>query len=285
LLTDSPPKGRNLAGIIPLSGRKDSLNLPWPDYLQPLGEDFLALERSVHECAVAGCDSIWIVCNDDVSPIVRKRIGDYVMSPRFFEEKAFVKRKDYHEKWVPIYYTPIAQKDRRRRDSLGWSALHGALTAFLISDSMSQWTRPSKYFVSFPYGIYDPLLSREHRSIIRGPESFYFSHKGSTVRSNKYLGFTFFPEDWPKFKWNIKKQCTGGDRSIPPSERWSGKDFCLKKIFNLESVQIDNKVEIEQYYELESWGTLREYYSSNLDIKKPGKWFMKPYIFKRKDNE
>ena len=142
------PKGRNVAGVIPLSGWNNSFDFPWPDYLQPLREGFLAIERSVYECAYAGCDSIWVVCGEDVAPIIKKRLGDYVMSPRYFEEKNFVRNKDYHEKWIPIFYTPLSQKDRDRRDSLGWSALHGALMAFQISDKMSQWVRPTKYFVS-----------------------------------------------------------------------------------------------------------------------------------------
>ena len=87
------PKGRNLAGIVPIAGKKDQFDFPWPDYLQPLREGFLAVERSIKECAMAGCDSIWIVVNDDTAPIVRKRIGDYVMDPRYFEEKNFVKPK------------------------------------------------------------------------------------------------------------------------------------------------------------------------------------------------
>jgi len=282
----SAPKGRNLAGIIPVSGWKDTFDFPWPDYLQPLREGFLAIERSVYECAYAGCDSIWIVVNDDLAPLVKKRVGDYVMSPRFFEEQSFVKRKDYHEKWIPIYYTPISQKDRDRRDSLGWSVLHGSLTSFIVSDKMSQWTRPTKYYVSFPYGIYCTKKMRDFRSLIRGPESFYLSHRGNTVRDNKYLGFTFFPEDWPKYKWHIKDQCTGGDRSIPFQERWSSKDFTLDKIFNLDIIEIDNKVDVGEYYDLETWESLHKYYSSDIKIPRPGKKFMKPYIFKKEaENE
>ena len=274
------PHGRNLAGIIPLSGWKNVFDLPWPDYLQPLREGFLAIERSVYECAYAGCDSIWVVCDDDVAPIVKKRIGDYVMSPRYFEEKDFVKRKDYHEKWIPIYYTPILQKDADRRDSLGWSVLHGSLTAFIVSDKMSKWVRPTKYYASFPYGIYDPSIVREHRSAIRGPESFFLSYEGGTVRDNLYLGFTFFPSDWVKFKWNIKNQCTGGDPSIPAPERWSSRNFTLDKIFKIDIIPVDKKVEIEQYYSLETWESLRKYYSSEMKIPRPTKQFMRPYFFK-----
>lgn len=277
----SAPQGRNLAGIIPLSGWKNSFDFPWPDYLQPLREGYLAVERSVYECALAGCDSIWIVCNDDFAPLVKKRVGDYVMSPRYFEEKDFVKRKDYHQKWIPIYYTPILQKDRARRDSLGWSILHGSLTAFIVSKKMSKWVKPTKYYVSFPYGIYDIGFIKGYRSQIRGPESFYLSHSGETVRENKYLGFTFFPEDWPKFKWHVKNQCTGGNLSIPIRERWSSQHFSLDKIFNLDIIDINKKVEVGEYYSLMNWDSLRSYYGSSLKIPRPGKHFMKPYIFKK----
>lgn len=280
---NSAPQGRNLVGIIPLSGWQNSFDFPWPDYMQPLREGFLAVERSVHECALAGCDSIWIVCNDDFAPLVKKRIGDYVMSPRYFEEKNFVKRKDYHQKWLPIYYTPISTKDRDKRDSLGWSILHGSLTSFLISDKMSRWVAPTKYYVSFPYGIYHTGEVKKYRALIRGPESFYFSHNTQTVRENKYLGFTFFPEDWPKFKWNIKNQCTGGDKKIPLQERWSSRHFSLDKIFKLDIIEVQNKVEIDNYYSLESWESLQAYYSSDLEIPRPGKQFMKPYIFKKEN--
>ena len=271
------PKGRNLAGIIPLTGWKNTFDFPWPDYLQPLREGFLALERSVYECAYAGCDSIWIVCGDDVAPLVKKRIGDYVMSPTYFDQKDFVKSKHYHEKWIPIFYTPMTQKDRDRRDSLGWSALHGALMAFQISDKMSQWVLPTKYFVSFPYGIYHSAIVKSHRDAIRGKQSFFLSHEGKTVRDGMYLAFTFFPEDWPKFKHHIKDQCTGGSRMIPAAERWSSRNFSLDKIFDVDVISIDNIVDVEEYYTLDDWQSLQEYYASSLKIPRPTKQFMKPY--------
>ncbi len=275
------PKGRNLAGIIPLTGWKNTFDFPWPDYLQPLREGFLALERSVYECAYAGCDSIWVVCGHDVAPLVKKRIGDYVMSPSYFDQKDFVKSKHYHEKWIPIFYTPMTQKDRDRRDSLGWSALHGALMAFQVSDKMSQWILPTKYFVSFPYGIYHSGIVKSHRDSIRGKQSFFLSHEGKTVRDNMYLAFTFFPEDWPKFKHHIKNQCTGGSRAIPAAERWSSRNFSLDKIFDVDVISIDNAVDVEEYYTLDDWQSLQEYYASSLKIPRPTKQFMKPYYHTR----
>lgn len=278
---ESSTRGRNLAGIVPLSGWKDTFDFPWPDYMQPLREGLLAVERSIYECAYAGCDSIWVVCDDNFAPLVKTRVGDYVMSPRFFEEKDFVKRKDYHEKWIPIYYTPISQKDRDRRDSIGWSVLHGALTSFIISDKMSKWVRPTKYFVSFPYGIYNPDVVRSHRDSIRGPKSFYLSNNQDTVRDNKFLAFTFFPEDWPQFKWHIKNQCTGGDKSLPIEQRWSSQNFTLDKIFNLDRIEVHKKIEVQDYYDLTSWESLSDFYRSGVKIPRPSRKFMKPYIFKK----
>lgn len=277
----SAPTGRNVAGIIPLTGRQNSFDFPWPDYLQPIRQGMLAVERSIYECAYAGCDSIWVVCGDDVAPLVKKRLGDYVMSPRYFEEKDFVKNKDYHEKWIPIFYTPMTQKDRDRRDSLGWSALHGALMAFQMSDKMSQWCLPTKYFVSFPYGLYHPHLVRDHRDAIRGPNSFFLSHQEKTARDNKYLAFTFFPEDWPKFKHHVKNQCTGGSRAIPAAERWSSRHFTLDKIFDVGVISIDRKVEVPEYYDLDTWDSLQAYYRSEMKIPRPTRQFMKPYYHRR----
>lgn len=277
---NSAPKGRNLAGIIPLSGFNNSFDFPWPDYLQPLREGMLAVERSIYECAYAGCDSIWVVCNDDVAPLVRTRLGDYVMNPRYFQEKDFVKRKDYHEKWTPIFYTAVSQKDRDRRDSLAWTILHGSLTSFVVSSKMSQWCIPTKYFVSFPQGIYHPGLVSNYKDDIRGPKSFFFSTGGKTVRENKYTAFTFFPEDWPKFKHNAKGLCTGGNKSIPFQERWSSKNISLDKMFDLSVISKDKVVEVGEYYDLDSWDSLRNYYKSDIKIPRLSKQFMKPYKFK-----
>ena len=271
-----------MAGIIPLAGWRSSLDFPWPDYMQPIREGFLAFERSVYECAYAGCDSIWIVCNDDVAPLVKLRVGDYVMSPRFFEEKDFVKRKDYHEKWIPVYYVPIRQKDRNKRDSLSWSILHGSLTAYVISNQMSKWVRPTKYYVSFPYGIYNPSIVAKNRAAIRGDSSFYIAHNQLTIKDEKYLGFTFSPEDWAKAKKNIKEQCTGGNRNLHISERWSGNKVPLSATFNFnKSCNVETLCEVEEYYDIENWENLKNYYSSDIKIPRPSKQFMKPYFLKK----
>ena len=107
------------------------------------------------------------------------------------------------------------------------------------------------------------------------------SYKGATVRDGLYLSFTFSPEDWPKIKHHVKKQCTGGSRAIPFHERWSSRHFTLDKIFNIDIIPVDKKIEVEQYYDLSSWSNLKQYYASDLRISRPTKQFMKPYHHRR----
>ena len=161
---------------------------------------------------------------------------------------------------------------------MGWSILHGSLT-FIISKKMSKWVKPNKYYVSFPYGIYNVNIVKAHRATIRGTEPFYLSHGGKTVRDNVYLGFAFSPESWPKYKWHIKNQCTGGDRTLPIQERWSSRHFTLDKIFNLDIIDIKNEVNVEEYYSLSNWDFQIILQIRHQDTS-PWKALLKPHILK-----
>ena len=35
----------------------------------PIAPNYTLLENAVYECAWAGCETIWIICNDDVAPL------------------------------------------------------------------------------------------------------------------------------------------------------------------------------------------------------------------------
>ncbi len=74
----------HLTGIIPIAGQSLDFGMPFPDSMMPVAPNYTMLEAAVVECAFAGCDTIWIVCNDDVAPIVRYRIGDYIQDPLYF---------------------------------------------------------------------------------------------------------------------------------------------------------------------------------------------------------
>ena len=168
-------KNFHLAGIIPIHKNDFTFNFEWPDCMMPIASQLIAVERSVMECAWAGCETIWIICHDDMQPLIRYRLGDYVQDP-LFANKTRSSMPDELKKPIHIYYVPVHPRDRDRRDCLGWNALYGALTAYWLSRTISQWVVPDKYYVAFPYGIYDPEYLKAHRKQISNKKPFFVSY-------------------------------------------------------------------------------------------------------------
>ena len=63
----------HLAGVVPVSGVESDFGFPWHPSLNPVGKNYLAIERAVVECAWAGCETIWVVCDDDTQPLIKHR--------------------------------------------------------------------------------------------------------------------------------------------------------------------------------------------------------------------
>lgn len=267
----------HLAGVVPVSGLKSDFGFPWPSCMQPIANNYLAIERSIVECAYAGCETIWVVCNDDIQPLIKHRIGDYVEDPYYLDKAAYVKFPSTHRRQIPIFYTPIHPKDRDRRDSLGWSVLHGALTSFIVSDKISKWLIPSRYYVSFPFSVYPPWVVKKHRKRISNSQPFYLSNKGRTIADGEYLGFTFDAEEYKMYLTNIKQACTGGNKSLPTKERWSSRFFKLDKIFNSAIINKETTLEIPWYYRIDTWSGLKEYLASSESdqIKRPSETMLR----------
>ena len=121
-------KRLHLAGIIPVANLKSDFQIPTPEILLPVSRDLTAIQKSVFECAMAGCNTIWIVANDDIAPIVRSTIGEWVYDPVYYRRPTRHSSEERRE--IPIYYVPIHPKDRARRDSYGWSILFGIHSAW-----------------------------------------------------------------------------------------------------------------------------------------------------------
>jgi hypothetical protein len=216
----------NLAGIVPVAGQELDFNLPWHDSLIPIGKNYLAVERSVYECAVVGCESIWIVCHKEMQPLIRHRLGDWISDPATAPgvKGQFVKFPSQHIKYIPIYYVPIHPKDRDKRDCLSWSIIYGSMRAFSLSKIISKWTVPDKYYVSFPYGVYDATQLQQYRSNISSKAKFYLSYDGKTVCDGEYLSFTFDAEDWKKFRKIIR----GGTGKYEPGSYFDESERTVK---------------------------------------------------------
>lgn len=270
------PQAFHLAGIVPVAGPRLDFGFPWHDSMQPIAKNYLAVERSVVECAYAGCETIWIICNDDMQPLIKNRLGDYIEDPYYLDKSAFVKYPSQFRRQIPIFYAPIHPKDRDRRDSLGWSVIHGALTAFIISDKISKWMIPSRYYVSFPYGVYQPWEVYKHRKRISNKKPFFVCHNGKTVRDGEYLGFTLDAEEYKTYVTNVKSNCTGGNKGISPDKRWSSRFFTIDKIFDSDIIDKE-MLEVSWYHKIDSWEAYHNYMSSEESrlIKCPGKSLLK----------
>lgn len=250
-------KSFHLAGIIPIAGQPVDYNMDWSDALMPVAPNYTAVERSVMECAYAGCETIWIICNDDMTPLVKHRIGEWVKDPQYSSNK-FVPKSAMLERRIPVYYVPIHPKDRHKRDCLAWSILWGAEAAHYVSSKISKWVKPDRYYVSFPHGVYFAWAPSKIRTYISSERGFYWSFNKKTVRDNELLGFTFNNEDLKFYKSELRRKSTGltdgfnGPR-LSEAERYSARWFTLDKVFGSANMEGSTSIELLWYYRIDSW--------------------------------
>jgi len=279
----------HLAGIVPVAGQTLDFNQLWPDCLMPIAPDFTLLEAAVAECAWAGCDTIWIICNDDIAGLIKKKIGDFVGDPVWAYRK-FDKYPDESKRQIPVYYVPIHPKDREKRDCLAWSVLHGSLTVFKIADELSHWLVPNKYYVSFPYGYFPAWQLREHRSVISSAKNIYLTSNNKSMKDNFYCSFTFGKDEFIEFR-KVIKSGTGRWRpgvdykeydELPIEERWSARFFELEQVFAPFVTERAREIQIESFYNIGSWQQYQRFMSENLDkdIKRPTKTILINQAFK-----
>ena len=265
---------KHLAGIIPVSGIKSDFNMPWHASLMPIGPNYLAVERSVLECAYAGCNTIWIVCNDDVTPLIRYQVGEMIQDP-VYNYRHFEHNKKEFKRPIRIYYVPINIRDINKRDNLAWSAIHGAKIANKILRKISLHLAPDKFWISWPYGYYRPEVVRVARKEI-STGNVMLHHKGQTVEDNSYLGFTLDIQQVEKLIVESKTRSTGlwkdpetRKEKYSIEERFSYKNFTLQQVF--ETLQYSNysRFDVEDYYNLDNWSDYCSFLSHNASIKKP----------------
>ena len=179
-MTKGNEKGFHLAGVIPVSRMPLDFETILHPSLTMIGESYLALERSIAECAFSGCESIWICADDDIQPIVKKHIGDYVLDPVWIHRDFAKKDPRFYpkdeQKIIPIYYVPFDCNERDRMDSYAWGAVSAARMATHVCSKLSRWLQPDKFYVSFPSGVYPVGFLRKHRAEISSEQNFAISH-------------------------------------------------------------------------------------------------------------
>ena len=252
----------HLAGIIPVNTDRSKFKMDWHDCLMPIAPGYTAIEHSVFECAMAGCHTIWISAAEDVTPLIRRRIGDYVQDPVFLGRKNKYPSKDRRP--IPVFYIPVIDN----QELVSWSIISGAKTATEISESISKWLTPEKFYVSFPSGIYDAKVLRQHRGSIISEDNILLSANNLTIRDGSYLGFTFGSEDLIACE-KVFEEIHNNNLF----EDQKNEDFSLDRIFSGVILEESEQVELPFYYSIEDWEGYCNYLSSTYskELKHPGK--------------
>jgi len=261
----------HLAGIVPIAGQPMDFNFPWNDCLVPIGRDYLAVERSILECAYAGCETIWVVCNEDTQPLVKSRVGDYILDPVFATSDYKQHPKEF-QKQIPIFYVSIHPKDRFKRDSIAWSVLHGANSAYFVSKKVSRWVVPDKYYVSFPWGVYPPDILREHRRTISSDNKVFLSFGGENITHGHYMGFSFDAEDFFMLRDTFKEKYKITGKGV--------QKIKLNELFCFLDLASHKKILCPWYHSIDNWGDYSNYIGST-DAKSLSP--ISSFILKRKE--
>jgi|Wag4MinimDraft_6_1082665.scaffolds.fasta_scaffold01667_5 hypothetical protein len=220
----------NLAGIIPIAGYQNEYGTIWPDFLNPLGQNYYAIHKCVMECAFAGCDTIWIVCNNDYAPLIKSFIGESVTDPRSYERWYYTRsgKKIYKLKTIPVMYISMPLKFLHRC-TIPLSILYGAYAVKRVTNKISKWANPDRYFVSFLNNHYNFNALIDLRQQIKNFNPFFVSHDNKTIVDGVASAFTFDNKDldamlkWSKLKNNHSLQDVFSNINTENNYTWQPK--------------------------------------------------------------
>jgi len=276
VVSKKPPKS-TYVGIIPADGLKSTFEHPFPPCLLPVGKNINLLEASVMDCMWFRCRQIYIVGYRENLKLYRKTIGDHVRLPHSMYERKMGTFQPVHH--VPIYYVPIHPKDRKKRDSLAWSALYGVITHKRVVHFLSEFLNRDGYFFSFPFGMYNPYRVDVFRSKITKFNNFFFNFEGKTVRDGLYLPFYLNNKEFPRLLKNVRKKMIEDGFFREESIR---NEYTLKDVFNLVPPRKDDVSPFLPFYnEITTWEQYTDYLfkCKQLDFS-----LVKPRLFKPNRN-
>lgn len=270
-LEENPSSFRNkfhLAGIVPIACQPLNFDMPWHESMMPIAPNYLAFERSIYECAVAGCETIWVVSHKETTPLLRHRLGDWIYDPVINPSI----RKKYSDKFsqqfkqIPIYYVPIHPKDKQVRDGLVWSIFYGIRKAYQISHHFSRWVTPNKYYVSFPYSVYIASSLKDRRLEISSAKSVFLqTPDGKTIKDGALVGFSLDSKEYiqylRKFREHEKLLWKTGEwkngrfigEKLPSGQRYTGRFIKPEQVFDIALFEEENILKLKWYYDISTW--------------------------------
>ncbi len=232
-------------GIVATNTYQIDYSMPWHPSMQRVAEDLTAIEKSVMECALAGCSSIWICCDETMQPLVKERLGDYVRDPVILEKSNFTRFPEDNRVNIPIYFYLTHPKDRDKRPGPLWDIINAALAIYHFSFKFSRWLSPDKYYISFCYGLYDFSKIRKFRKSFTDSVSQVLEFNGKTMFDGLLLGGCLTGDDIKKIIVYLKS-----------------KKFDKNTILTFEDLQLTGqeiKIPIDEYYSCISWQNYIEY--------------------------
>jgi len=259
-----------MPAIIPVAGMCTDFGMEWDSSLVPVAPNYTALEATVYECLHAGCTSIWIVANDDTAPLLRHRLGEYATDIDSIQRGHFATFGNTKHIEVPIYYVPVHPKHRGKVDNYAWSIIYGANVAYWIHLRFSRWTKPDRYYVSFPLGMLDPKEVLKYRSTLRKRAPFYFANEGRTVKDGSPISFVMDPNEWRRAKKTITTNASvwkapdegPPTEKLPPEERLRSLSYGLDDVFG--DGPAGTTQQMNSFYDLTNWEGYVKFISSEL---------------------
>ena len=237
----------HVVGIVPLVTEPMDFNMDWHDSLMPIAPNYYAVERAVLECAYAGCKTIWIVANDDTTPLIRHRLGDYIQDPVWLRRQArFPSSK---RTLIPIFYVPSPPQHNNKEFCISWTIIRGASVATDVGGGISKWIKPSAFYVAFPHG-------------------------DKSFKTNDMLGFTFNSKQLQEIQDRFRKTENSlllGQELDNEKEYFRDK-FSLDNIFKCVIMYREGE-EIPWHYQIDSWDLYCKFLSSKekSEMRHPGK--------------
>lgn len=278
-------KEQHISGIIPLDQAYQHFGMPWHDCFMPIGENWTMIEKSVMECAAVGCRTIWIVCPRQMEKLLLHRIGRSVVKIDK-DLKKHLHDPDFKFQEIPIFYLGTQTKFEGKRNSIAWSILTGCEYSRKISATYSDHTKVDRFWISFPYGVYNSWLFRKKYDMFVGEKPPRVCYKGKSICDGKYYGFGM---DWrhvKKAKFNFYEKATGLEqevftdkvtgafetRLLPVSRQYSGRWLRLRDVFyNIYDDGEVNDINVSWAFELSNWKNLRYFLGTG-----PGKTLRRP---------
>lgn len=252
------------AAIIPLYTSKRIYKTPLEDCEIKINYTMTAVEKAIVDASYMGVKTIWLICRPEMQRSLRKRIGDFIIDP-FYSEKSLI---DSYRR-IPIFFLPIPDRYRDRRDSVPFQVLWGSSYVFRLMNGISSWLMPHKYIFVSPFAMINHEEYKDYRTIIRNSENFNFINNGKSIDDDELLPFSFTYKEWLVARQRMKEYLTDVKGSL------TNKDS-IRSVLNLTMGHIfgnlpDRKYyEIKEYYRIDSWMHYCEYIKgSNLVYKKP----------------